>query len=47
MSSTMTIDLQRSAHPRCFAVVVTVRPGMGQMWRVYTKRVSLEQEGSN
>jgi hypothetical protein len=47
MSSTMTIDLPRSTHAGCFAVVVNARPGSGQMWRVYTKRVSLEQEGSN
>jgi hypothetical protein len=47
MSLTMNIDLQRSARLRCFAVVVTTRPGAGQMWRVYMKRASMGQEGSN
>jgi hypothetical protein len=42
----MNIDLRRSTYPRCFAVVVTVRPVAGLMWRVYAKRVSFGQEGS-
>jgi hypothetical protein len=47
MSSTMTINLPPGTHPRRLAVVVTARPGVGQMWRAYLKRVSLVQEGSN
>jgi hypothetical protein len=46
MNTATVIDFGRSACPRYFAAVVTVRPTVGQKWRANATRVLFGQEGS-